>query len=159
MRHSAFVALVGLVSLNCIMGCGDGGAAKGPKLVPVSGTITRNGKPVEKAQVAFIHKDASRNAMGQTDAQGKFHLSTLGTNDGAILGDHIVIVSKTADGPPPSAGPPKPEDLAKMAAGGQMVAPKADASVPAKYADPKTTTLKATVKGDGKDDFPFELTD
>lgn len=159
MRQTALVVFCGLFLLSWISGC-DGQAAGKPKLVPVSGTVTRKGAPVEKAQVAFINPDASRNAIGETDSQGKFRLGTFGNADGAILGDHVVIVTKAAAVAAASpAGPPKPEDLAKMASAGQMTAVKSDQSIPAKYGDPKTTSLKATVKGDGQDDFTFDLVD
>lgn len=158
MRQTGLVVFCGLFLLSSISGCGDQAAGR-PKLVPVSGTVTRKGKPVEKAQVSFIHPDASRSASGETDSQGKFRLGTFGNADGAIVGDHVVVVTKAAAQSAAPAGPPKPEDLAKMAASGQMTAVKGDESVPAKYGDAKTSPLKATVKGDGQDDFTFDLGD
>lgn len=157
MRRTILIAFMSLVSLVTVSGCGDAGKDRA-KVFPVTGTVTRGGKPIENAQVAFISPDAARNATGQTDAQGKFKLTTFEPGDGAIKGDHVVIVSKAAGGAAPS-GPMTPEQMTKMAAGGQMVTPKADESIPAKYTDPKTSTLKVTVKGEGKDDFPLDLVD
>ena len=159
MRYTSLVSVVGLVALLSVGGCGDAAAVRS-KTVPVTGTVTRGGKPVANAQVNFTTKGAARNGTGQTDAQGKFTLGTFGNSDGTVVGDHIVTVSKAAAAAAATSNmPPKPEDLAKSAGGGEMTAGKADDSIPAKYADPKQTTLKATVKGDGQDNFAFDLVD
>ncbi len=159
MRHTSLVAVVGLVALLAVGGCGDAAAVRS-KTVPVTGTVTRGGKPVANAQVNFITAGAARNGAGQTDALGKFVLGTFGNSDGAVVGDHVVTVKKVSAVDTAAVNmPPKPEDLAKSAGAGQMTGGKADESIPAKYADPKTTTLKATVKGDGQDNFAFDLID
>lgn len=72
----------GLVGFGLILGlAGCSPAVVKPtleKVVPVSGTVTYQGKPVESFQVSFIPTDGRRAAVGITDASGKF---TLGTND------------------------------------------------------------------------------
>ena len=159
MRNTAIIAFLGLASLVFQSGCTDPGTAGRPKLFPSSGTVTRGGKPVEGATVAFINEKMARNPTGQTDAQGKFQLGTYGNTDGAPAGDYIVTVTKVAAASTTTSAPPDPASLAKMAGAGQMTAPKVDASIPERYSDPKKKALKATVKGDGQDIFTFELVD
>jgi hypothetical protein len=44
-----------------------------PKPVPVSGTVTLNGQPIEGAEVSFFPADAKgRAATGMTDMAGRF---------------------------------------------------------------------------------------
>lgn len=158
MRLSQFAVLCFPAIVVLGLGCGSSNTGR-PKLFPVKGTVTRNGKPVEKAEVSFISPEASRAAVGITDAQGNFVLGTFGNADGAIAGNHIVTVSKIIpNAAPVSNQPPTVEELSRMAAAG-MNAPKADLSIPTKYADPKTTPLKASVQGDGQDKFTFDLLD
>ena len=61
--------------------------------VPVSGTVTLDGKPVEGATVTFhlIGDDKEgRPATGQTDKAGAFRLKT-GNEDGARPGEYKVV--------------------------------------------------------------------
>ena len=74
-----------------VMGCGGDGL---PKRVPVSGTVTHQGKPVIGATVSFHGQGAPRVASGVTDDSGKFTLTTYNPNDGAIPGSHTVTVVK-----------------------------------------------------------------
>ena len=52
-----------------ISGCGDGG----PRVVPVTGTVTRNGKPVPNLFINFM-PEAGRPSWGHSDEQGQFTL-------------------------------------------------------------------------------------
>lgn len=76
------------------------GCAKPPsRTVSVSGRITLNGRPVERARVLFLspHQD-DRPAFGVTDADGHYELRTyFSQNDippGAVPGKYMVIVEK-----------------------------------------------------------------
>ena len=70
------------------------GCSSEPALNPVQGQIIVNGQPLANAQVVLRSEDpAVPVAQGQTDADGKFHLSTFETHDGAVEGDFKVTVA------------------------------------------------------------------
>lgn len=86
----------------------------GPKLVPVKGLITLDGKPLSAADVMFIPQGDTKGqgGVGRTDESGKFEvLSFDRKHKGAPVGNYRVIVSKLVkpDGtdyiPDPNAGP------------------------------------------------------
>jgi Domain of unknown function (DUF6795) len=85
--------LVGLtVLLSAAAGC-DGRRTP----VPVSGTVTLDGQPVEGATVTFhlVSDDKDgRLATGQTDRTGTFRLRT-GDEDGVRPGDYKVVIVKS----------------------------------------------------------------
>lgn len=72
-------------------GCGQ---SDRPQLAPVTGAVLLDGQPMEGAAVMFIPVAGGRPAQGLTDAQGKFRLTTFEENDGAIVGEHKVSVTK-----------------------------------------------------------------
>ena len=134
-----------VVVLAVVFGCTEG---KTPPTVKVTGTVTYNGEPVEGASVAFF-PETGRGASGLTDSQGRFTLSTFGTNDGAVLGMHkVAITSGGGDEPPPMPGMPGYEE-----------SQQGKAPFPAKYGDPKTSGFSAKVEQGGANDFPFDMTD
>jgi hypothetical protein len=129
--------------LVVVFGCGGPST---PKTVKVTGTVTLNGNPVPNASVAFIPENG-RAASGRTDAQGKFTLSTFGTNDGALPGPHKVAVTPApSDEPPPMPGMPGYEE-----------SQAAKAPFPAKYGDVKTSGFTANVEPGAKNDFTFDM--
>jgi len=77
--------------------CGCGGS--GPKYVPVSGTLTLDGKPYGDGVVVFLPKATStnpnpgRSSAGETDANGHFVLKTDDLKNGAVVGKHLVKIS------------------------------------------------------------------
>jgi len=93
------IVAVGLLAALC-------GCSSGPKFVPVSGTVTLDGKPLANAIVAFNPaavpgkiEAAGPGSMAVTDDQGHFALKVIGTDGktvGAVVGEHRVRVS-TAD--------------------------------------------------------------
>ena len=62
----------------------------------MQGTVTLDDKPVEGASVAFYPKSSGNPAMGRTDSNGHFVLSTYVDKDGAVPGEHAVVISKVA---------------------------------------------------------------
>lgn len=95
------IKLVGiLAALAALGGCGG----ETLPTVPVTGTVTYNGKPLDGADISFIPKDPTgeaRGASGATDAHGNFKLQTFLVGSkmvaGALPGDYAVTVSKRED--------------------------------------------------------------
>ncbi len=155
-RHSMIPKMLALVAL-VIPACGDSGDDFRFKVHPADGTVLYKGKPVSKAVVRFHPTDPAtvkipdgKEGMPvvlttETDADGKFALSTYLADDGVPAGDYAVTVAvgmadtdvENSDGVPKKARP--------------------SAATPAKiYREPSTTPLKATVKP-GENHFKFEL--
>ncbi len=75
-------------------GCG------GVKAVPVSGTVTVDGKPLKDVAVNFTPIAAEGaegpGSSGVTDAEGRYSLKTIGDRRvrGAVVGKHRVVLSE-----------------------------------------------------------------
>ncbi len=79
--------LLGAAPLLVILaGCGDG-----PKIVPVTGTLTYQGKPVTNAFLHFL-PEHGRQSWAETDERGHFKVSYDRHQDGAVVGKHKVWV-------------------------------------------------------------------
>jgi hypothetical protein len=151
---SWFLGFACLLIAAAICGCGSGH----PNVVPVSGAVTYQGQPVSGAQVNFMAPGAARAAYGVTDAEGKFRLSTFGTDDGALIGSHIVTVAKpteTVTGAGMSADDPDGGYAAAMAQAAKSPAVKSE--LPDKYANAQTSGLTAEVTQAGPNEFTFPL--
>jgi len=129
-------------------GCSGGG----PRLYKAGGTVKRNNKPVEGAQVTFAY-DNGNFANGHTDAEGKFQLTYQNLPGGTVPGKCTVTVSKmgrSATEPTPEVlkAPPKSaeEQKAKMLARQKLMA---DATKRAAETSPDDFT---------KTGFTFEIT-
>lgn len=149
LRHASLV----LSLLVTLAGSGCGGR---PALVPVSGTVLFRGQPVDGAQVSLLAPGAPRNAAGMTDGAGRFTLTTFEPGDGALPGEHKVIVSKweTAAGTGRSPGrslAPGGENM------GNYVQPKS--LLPARYENPEQSELRVTVESGAPMDLVIELTE
>lgn len=152
--RSSFYLLV-LFAVGVTAGCG--GASR-PSTYPVTGTVTFQGTPVAGAMVSFSPADAgteARAAMGITDEQGNYSLTTFESGDGAMPGSYKVKVAKYDQ----SATPPVVSDrsAATDSAEGAMPAnyvletntasaapPKSE--LPERYASPSTTPLTFSVE-------------
>lgn len=72
------------------LGCGQ----SGPATAQVSGVIKLNGEPVEGAMVMFQPVAEGRSSRGLTDANGRYTLNYVGDQNGALIGEHVVTVTK-----------------------------------------------------------------
>lgn len=115
----------------------------GHHVCPVTGTVLYQGKPAEWAQVTFVSliaNDSKKPKPGGTvGPDGTFRLSTYASYDGAPPGNYAVLVvlpspSEKVDGE--NAGP----DLLK-----------------GRYANPKTTPLRAEIKEGSNELPPFNV--
>ncbi len=77
--------------------CGCNGMVEFP-LAPVSGVVTCEGKPIPGAQVFFEPIQTGESALvgkqgyAAANEKGEFVITTYNTNDGAVLGKHLVHV-------------------------------------------------------------------
>lgn len=127
-----------------------------PETYPVTGKVTLQGKPVEGAQITFVVEGAPRMAMGTTDAEGNYTLSTFEPGDGAMPGSHKVMVASPAvEAPVMDPGNPGGDYGAMMrqAASGRP----AEGAIPPKYNSPQTSGLTAEVTAEGPNAFDFDL--
>jgi len=92
-----FVAV--LLGAAVLMGCRG-------EVVPVSGRVTLDGKPLANAVVTFqplgkgkLQKTSTTGSVGKTDSQGRFVLRLVSpSRRGAAVGDHIVTIGVSAGG-------------------------------------------------------------
>ena len=83
-----------MISLLCAAGCG-GGAEGGKPVFSTKGKVTMFGAPLADATVAFAPTEQGQpTAIGRTDAQGQFVLTTYDYGDGAAAGSYKVVLSK-----------------------------------------------------------------
>lgn len=148
-----------------LSGCGGGGDTARPKTATVSGKVTYKGAAVEGAVVTFSVVGAPRVATGETNASGEFRLTTFDTNDGAIIGDHSVTISKNKAG----AGGTEEmtaESYAEMMAkakdaqrGIPGVDPEQKGELPVRFANAGESGLTRTVVAGEANVFNFDLED
>ena len=152
--------LVGLtVLLGAAAGC-DGRRTP----VPVSGTVTLDGKPVEGAIVSFhlLGDDKEgRPATGQTDKTGTFHLKT-GNEDGARPGEYKVVVVKNVLADPKLKMPDFPDTPEGRNQREHFIwkhygddQPPYKYVLPDRYGDLKATPLTCKIPGDSPVHFPL----
>jgi len=97
-RAPALLA-AGAVALGCLALAGCGG---GVPTVPVEGTVTLDGAPMENVRVNFApvggQGTAGPGSSGLTDAEGRFFLTTVADRRarGAVVGKHRVTLSEPA---------------------------------------------------------------
>jgi hypothetical protein len=138
MRSRFLLAALVLVALGC---------GKPYQLVPVSGKVTLDGKPLAGAWVHFAPVATERNSApgptshGQTDAEGRFSLRVSPEEAGAVVGKNRVFITTLKEGTAdvPDAGVKVPRDR-----------------VPRKYN--QETTLVYEVPAAGTDQANFDLT-
>ena len=96
--RSSRITLSAMIAIAAALLAGPG-CGGGPKLVPVSGTITLNGKPLEDAEVSFIpfpeNPDPKTPGADRTGPEGNYKPKYNG-RFGLAPGKYKVLVSKTA---------------------------------------------------------------
>jgi hypothetical protein len=118
------------------IGCGP----EGPTKYPVSGRVTVNGQPAQYVRVQFLHTDQTlpgnlKMPVGMTDAAGQYQLSTSGQNDGAVPGQYTIVLEWMSA-----------NDLGAFD------------KFAGKFADPATSSFRATVEPKTNELPPIEIT-
>lgn len=141
-----------LCAIVPIAGCSAQGNSQRISTVPVSGTVSLDGKPIAGATISFISTDSSRHSfMGATDSQGKYSLSE-GANIGAQAGDYKVVIEyyTMPDGAPVEITPET--DLEMLKKQGEV-----KLALPPVFSDPEQTELQAHVDTGKENVIDFEL--
>ncbi len=100
-RYCTWLLVAGLFFQ--VTGCSSGGGGAGAekaKTVPLSGTLTLDGKPYGNVRVQFIPQGADggvRTAYSEVKADGAFSATTYVTGDGIVAGKYDVRVGSDAD--------------------------------------------------------------
>ncbi len=150
MRHGVLVSLAALiVGLAVVAGCGKGGV-EGPQTVEVSGTVSLDGSPLDKAEISFVGEVHVGKAI--TDAGGTYELQ-------AEPGQNKVLVRKFNVDLDPEAG----FDAEQLEMEAAAAAEAGDASgtrqlIPEKYSNAEKTELAFDVPEGGAASADFELT-
>lgn len=131
MNRSGATQIVFLLLAMVLAGCSRGGDA-----VAVSGTVTLDGQPLDKAAVMFSGPEGKSPVTAMTDAAGRFYLE-------AAPGPSQVAVAKNAAGGS-EAVTASAEDALMPATGAPAVAPQSP--VPEKYSKMQTSGLQVDVQ-------------
>jgi len=152
-----------LVGLTVLLGA-TAGCDSRRMPVPVSGTVTRAGRPIEGATVTFhlLGDDKEgRPAAGQTDKTGAFRLM-MGNEEGTRPGEYKVVVIKNIlagakvkmpDFPDTPEGRNKRDHFVWKHFGDDQ--PPYMNVVPDRYGELKTTRLTCRVPSDSPVHFPL----
>ena len=121
------------VAVSAALGAAGCGSGDPHKIASVSGRVTLNGKPLEKATVMFTPMaapgtgSAGPASMGITDADGHYSLKTIALSEssGAVIGKHRVRITNAGEvwdpdvkkGPPPKPANPIPEKYNRLEGG------------------------------------------
>lgn len=121
----------------------------GVEVIPTKVQVNYQGGPIEGARVSFSSTESQRSAVGVTDAAGIAAMTTFDPNDGAIVGNHQVKISKDVMETVKEADPNDPTSAA-------MVRPKH--LLPPRYGKFETSGLTADV-ATGENVLTFDLKD
>lgn len=112
-------------------------------VAPVSGTVTLDGKPLADARIGFEPRrigdkpNAGPGSYAKTDAQGRYELTTLTGESGAVVTTHDVWI-RTHVAPADRSG---------------AIIPASSEKVPAKYNDASILTFDVPSEGTDAADF------
>jgi hypothetical protein len=152
MRISRLLPLaLGLCAAAPLVGC----AKRFPEVVPTSGVVVIDGKPLANASVTFVpmldHFGAESYATGVTDEQGHFTLTCRYNNrPGAAAGQNVVLVAEA----------PLPDDVRKSQDSRVQAVYEAklgNRPIPPAYGTVGTSPLKVEVKP-GQGELTLTLT-
>ncbi|MGE3821108.1 MAG: carboxypeptidase-like regulatory domain-containing protein [Isosphaeraceae bacterium] len=148
--HRAAAPLVAALLL-ALVGCGE----SGPKLVPVSGVVTLNGKPLEGAEVSFVPDPTNKDSTpgnDKTGPEGNYKAMFQGRS-GLAPGKYVVLISKKADAPPGIVLPPEMQ----MDTFQQEMAGLRKETLPSKYTDAMKTEQPPIEVGENGGTFDFDV--
>ena len=138
-------ALIACAGLLLFSGCFGGNSDLGS----VTGTITIDGEPISYANVTFMPVQG-RASIGRTDENGVYKLVYTVGQEGALIGNHKVIVrTKVVKEPNYGEKGAETKDPVRLKGRKELL--------PKKYCDRNSTELTATVES-GSNTIDFDLT-
>jgi len=159
----AFLSSGLLIGCLILGGCTGGaeGEAERPPTIPVSGTVTYKGQPVEGATVVFVpNLPQGKAASGKTDSNGAFAMTTFESEDGAVAGDYKVTVTKIKPGTGGAVADVESDEYVDPAMAGEKKPSGPEHLLPEKYSKADSSGLTATVPSSGEvKDLKFDLVD
>src|SRR5262245_58729953 len=87
MRAQLMITGVLITGLIVLAGCSGG-----PLIAKVEGKLLVNGSPVDKMQIEFLPTKEGPRSLGITDAGGRFTLTTIDGDSGAVVGTHKIVL-------------------------------------------------------------------
>ena len=142
--HSLLMCLCALLFVS---GCGGAGGDVGRNMT-VTGTVQFDGSPLQNASVQFMSKRTGTTFSADLTESGDYRLELLDVQPGETFD---VAVGG------PSATEPAEGHSVEVDEAGVPVEPPAP-SVPAKYLDPASSGLTATLSDEAEQTFSFTLT-
>lgn len=138
-RFVQALAVVGFALIGSA-GCGVKGEFETAR---VHGKVTYDGRPLETGSLVFVPVGGGPSAQANLDSSGNYVLGTYSLSDGAVLGEHeVMIVALTGGEGPQEASDPN--------AGLRSL-------IPSRYGDLKKSGLRATVQADIDNEINFDL--
>lgn len=135
------LTLTACIGLLCLCGCFGSNSNVGL----VSGTITVDGEPIDRAVVSFFPTQG-RGSIGMTDENGFYELAYVLKQNGAVIGNHKVTIETKVD----RASQYDVENGSEKGGSRKELLPE-------KYHNHKKTELTATVQS-GSNTIDFALT-
>lgn len=122
-----FPLSISLVLLT-LAGCSRSIVESRAEVVPASGSLTFQEKPVAGAHLTFVHEDETLEpGLALTDKRGRFRCMTNDSSEGIKSGEYVVLVVHPQGG------------------------------IPARYASVDTSPLRISVADDGGNEFALRL--
>jgi hypothetical protein len=151
-KLSVRIAALLLVVSSLAASCGCSNANKEKPVFKVHGKLTFEGRPMSKAEIAFLPADPAQRGLqsrATANADGEYTLYTYRKDDGAPAGDYVVTIYWPA--PLSKKAAEKLEKAETIEEKDMILAPDRLKNA---YTDPLKTKLKATVaEKDNEIDF------
>jgi hypothetical protein len=151
LKRPAWAAAAAAAALLApMLGCGE----DGPKLVPVTGVVTLNGKPLAEAEVSFVPDPTNKDVTpggDKTGPEGNYKAMYQGRS-GLAPGKYKVLVSKKAGLP---AGMELPPEIKMDRVQQEMMGIRKE-TLPAKYSEATKSEFSADVSETGGT-FDFDV--
>ena len=109
-----------------------------PNLVPVSGTVLLDGKPMPQGTIGFVPVDPTGEVASSPIVNGKFQMVTTASSRGVVSGAYHIIISSHEPVALPDPSVPFQLDPNNLP-------PPPKSLIPEKYGNPKTSGLVTTV--------------